>query len=139
MAAPRPPRRSDRWITPPVVCVALLCGAIVILGVVGAVAYLAARGLDAEPVLKLAGMAVAAVSSLGSFVLQLANRRTVAAAERNSGQLIGTQRALVAAHQDLADVVWDVHDALPRPVARHVAGEAATAVYDAAPSPPGRK
>src|SRR5215207_3316620 len=75
-AGPRPAlepvtRTSDRWMTPGVVVVLVLAGTVVCLGVLAAVTYLTARGFDPQPIVQLAGTLVAAVSSLGTFVVQL--------------------------------------------------------------------
>lgn len=83
----RPYRRSDRWVTPGVVCTAIVCGSLVVLGVAAMVAYLAARGVDAQPVVQLAGIAVGACGSAGTLVLQLVGRKTVAKIERRTGLL----------------------------------------------------
>lgn len=116
-------RRSDRWITPGVVVVLLLCGTLVVLGALGCLTYLAARGLDVDPVVKLAGALVGAVSGCVSLVLQLVNRRTTTKVERNTGHL--------------AAAVYDVADALPRPVARHAYPDTEWLDMSAAPGPRG--
>jgi hypothetical protein len=65
------------------------------------VAYLSARGVDPDPMLKTVGALVAAATSVGTLLLQLVNRQTVAKTERNTGVL--------------AAAVYDVADAIPRP------------------------
>jgi hypothetical protein len=115
-------RASDRWITPAIVVVLLLCGTLVVLAGIGSVAYLTARGIDPDPMLKLAGELLAAVSGTVSLVLQLANRRTTTKVERNTGRLEAA--------------VWDVHDALPRP-SRHAYPETAAVDMNVAPGPRG--
>jgi hypothetical protein len=99
---------SDRWVTPGVICTALLVGGAVVASVVGSVAYLTARGIDPDPLLKLAATLVGAVGSVGTFVLQLAQRTTAAKTERNTGVLVG-------AVDDLAAVVPAVLPAAPAP------------------------
>jgi 4-amino-4-deoxy-L-arabinose transferase-like glycosyltransferase len=70
-----------------VVCTALLVGGIVVLAVVAAVTYLTARGYDPQPVVQLAGTAVAALAAVGTFVQNLATRRTTTKVERHTGVL----------------------------------------------------
>jgi hypothetical protein len=114
-------RQSDRWITPGVVVAGLLCGTVALLGVAGCVTYLADRGVDPDPMLRLVAEVGGALSGLASLLLQLVNRRTTAKVERNTGVL--------------ASAVYDVADALPQPVARHAA-QPATAAYGKAPPGP---
>jgi hypothetical protein len=118
-------RSSDRWVTPGVVVAGLLCGSLVVLGIAGCVTYLAQRGIDPDPVLRLLAEVGAAVSGVGSLLLQLVNRRTTTKVERNTGVL--------------AAAVYDVADALPRPAAapRHAYPETAVADMKAAPAPRG--
>lgn len=80
-------RNSDRWVTPGVVMVGLTVGGVVCLAVVAAVAYLAARGVDPDPVLRLVASLVAAAGSLGTLLLQLVTRSTTAKTERQAGRL----------------------------------------------------
>lgn len=87
-------RDSDRWITPGVVIAFLVIVGILVLATIGAVTYLTDRGLNAEPLLKLVGIAVTAASSVGSFVLQLVTRKTVTKTERNTGVMAGAVDAL---------------------------------------------
>jgi hypothetical protein len=116
-------RSSDRWVTPAVVVSGLLCATVVVLGVAGCVTYLAQRGIDPDPVLRLLAEVGAAVSGVGSLLLQLVNRRTTTKVERNTGVL--------------AAAVYDVADALPRPVARHAADPPTAAYMEAPPGPRG--
>jgi hypothetical protein len=122
-------RNSDRLATPSVVITGLLVAGLLVGGTVAAVTYLTAQGLDPEPVFKLAGLAVTACASLGGFVLQLVNRTTIAKAEKNTG----TQAGHI---EQLASAVWEVADALPRPVppSRHAYEE--TLLRKTAPAPP---
>lgn len=113
-------RNTDRWVTPGVVVAALFVAGACILATIAAVAWLTARGLNPDPMLKLVGIAATALGSLGSFVLQLVNRRTVAKTERNTGLL--------------ANAVYDVADAMPRAMPRHAADD--TVQMGAAPAPP---
>jgi hypothetical protein len=78
-------RQSDRYITPAVVVALIVVGGLVVLGVFGACAWLTSIGRDPEPLVRLVGTLVAAATGLGTFVLQLANRATVAKTERNTG------------------------------------------------------
>lgn len=122
-------RNTDRLITPAVVVTFLIVGGVCVALTVAAVAYLTARGLDPDPMLKLIGALVAAVSSTGTLVLQLANNSRTAKTEKNTGQQANQIGVL-------ADAVYTVADALPRPVPRHSASP--TAPYtEAAPAPRG--
>lgn len=96
-------RSSDRWITPGVIIVGLLCATLAVLATIAGVAYLTARGIDPDPLLKLVVQAVTALGSLGAFVVTLATRRTATKTERNTGHL--------------TNAVLDVVDAMPRPTA----------------------
>lgn len=102
-------RRSDRWMTPGVAAVLVLCGTVVVLAVLAAVTYLTARGFDPQPVVQLAGSLVAAVAAVGNVVLQLINRRTQAKVERNTGVLAAN--------------VADTLDELDRERGRHASPE----------------
>jgi hypothetical protein len=96
-------RKSDRWLTPGVIIAALLVAGFTVASVVGSVAYLTARGIDPDPLLKLAGTLVAAAGSVGTFVLQLAQRAQNSKTERNTGVLAGNTGALVGAVGEVAD------------------------------------
>lgn len=123
-------RQTDRYLTPAVVVTLLLVAGTVILGTVGAVAWLTSLGRDPDPMLKLVGAWVAAGSSTITLVLQLANRATVAKTERNTGVL--------ATHTDaLASAVYEVADKMPQPVPRHAAADTAYIDMSAAPAPRG--
>jgi hypothetical protein len=94
-------RNSDRWVTPAVIVTGLLVAGGLCALLIAAVAYLSARGVDPDPMLKTVGALVAAATSVGTLLLQLVNRQTVAKTERNTGVL--------------AAAVYDVADAIPRP------------------------
>lgn len=93
-----PQYRSDRWVTPGVVVVFILAGAVVVLAVLAAVTYLTARGYDPAPIVQLAGTLLAAAGALGTFLQGLFNRRTITKVERNNGQL-------ASAVADVVDVI----------------------------------
>lgn len=78
-------RDSDRWVTPRVVVAGLAGGVLVVIAAIGAVTYLSAIHVDPAPMLKLAGVLAGGASGLLSLILQLAQRRTVAKIERNTG------------------------------------------------------
>jgi hypothetical protein len=88
-------------MTPAVVVTLLLVAGLIVCSTIGAVAWLTSIGRDPDPMLKLVGALVAAVTSTGGLVLQIANRATVAKTERNTGVL--------------ATAVYEVADAMPRP------------------------
>lgn len=90
---------SDRWVTPGVVIAGIVVGGLVVAVVAGGVTYLAALGIDPDPMLKLTAQLVGAVGSLGTLVLQLVGRTTATKTERNAGITAG--------------VVVDLVDALP--------------------------
>lgn len=117
-------RSSDRWITPGVVITGLLVAGVVVLGIAGMLTYLADRNVDPGPVLKLTGQVGGGLAGVLSLILQLVNRKSVTKTERNTGVL--------------ADAVFEVADALPRPVPRHAAEPPTVAAYmGAAPAPRG--
>ena len=116
-------RQSDRYVTPAVVVALVVVGGLVVLGVFGACAWLTSIGRDPEPLVRLVGTLVAAATGLGTFVLQLANRATVTKTERNTGVL--------------ASAVYEVADAMPKPVPRHAAYDDDTVQMSAAPAPRG--
>jgi hypothetical protein len=80
-------RNSDRWITPGVVIVVVLTGGALVALLITAVAWLSARGVDPDPMVKTVGALIAGAGSLGTLLLQLASRQTVAKTERNTGVL----------------------------------------------------
>lgn len=65
----------------------IVAGTVVVLAVLAAVTYLTARGFDPQPVVQLTGTLVAAATGVGTFLLNLAGRRTVAKVERQTGRL----------------------------------------------------
>lgn len=80
-------RASDRWITPGVIISAIISASVVVLGIGAGLVWLAYKGIDSDPVLKLVAQVVTAIGSLGTLLLQLANRQTAAKTERNTGLL----------------------------------------------------
>lgn len=88
-------RSSDRWVTPGVIVAGILTAGVVVLGIGAGVVYLTANGRDPDPILRLVAQIVTAVGSLGTLLLQLANRQTVAKTERNTG-LLAREVAYVA-------------------------------------------
>lgn len=103
-------RNSDRWITPGVIITGLLGATVCILATIAAVAWLTARGMDPQPMLQLVAVAVAALGSTGSFIVQLVNRRTTTKVERQAGRLANN----VA---DVVDIIKPpVRPAAPPPV-----------------------
>lgn len=123
------PYRSDRWVTPGVVVTLIVCVLLGLVSVVAAAAWLTSIGSDPGPMLEFVLQSIGGLTGSASLVLQLANRRTNTKTERNTGQ----QAAEIGA---LADAVYTVADALPKPVRRHEAP--LTAPYrEAAPAPRG--
>ena len=116
-------RQTDRYLTPAVVVTLLLAATVIILATIGAVAYLTARGIDPDPMLRLLAQVTGAVTGTATLVLQLANRATVAKTERNTGVL--------------ASAVYEVADKMPQPVPRHAASDTAYLDMSAAPAPRG--
>lgn len=109
-------RKSDRWVTPGVIIAALVTSGLVIAAVVAAVAYLAARGVDPDPMIRLVSEIATATSALGALILQLVGRITVTKVERNTGALYGAvtdalQNAQPAPANYAADVDVDVDPA----------------------------
>jgi hypothetical protein len=101
-------------VTPGVVCVAIVTAGAVVVAVALLVGYLAAAGVDPDPVIRLAAQVATGLGSLGTLALQLASRRTVAKTERNTGVM--------------ANALYEVADSLPtRLPARHAARDAASA------------
>lgn len=82
-----PERESDRWVTPRVIVAGMFLATVLVLAVIGSVTWLAAQGRDPDPMLRLVAQAVAAVGSVGTFLLQLTSRRTTAKVERQTGRL----------------------------------------------------
>jgi len=94
---PAPHRRdSDRWVTPAVVCTALVVAGVLVLSVVAAMVYLTVRGLDPDPMLKLTAQAGGAVAAVVNLWVSLASRATVTKTERNTGRLAARVDALEA-------------------------------------------
>lgn len=125
-------RSTDRWITPGVVIVGLLVAGALVALLIAAVAWLTVQGLDPDPMLKLIAAAVAAIGTLGNLGLNLATRASVGKTERNTGVLMNHTG-------ELTNAVYEVHDALPRPVVlpRHAADDTAQLDMSAAPGPRG--
>lgn len=85
-------RDSDRWVTPTVVVAGLMVAGVIVLATIGAVTYLSAIGRDPDPMLKLVAQVATAVGSLGTLLLQVTGRQTVAKVERNTGVLAAELR-----------------------------------------------
>lgn len=120
-------RNTDRLVTPAVVVTFLLVAGVVIVSTVAGVAWLTARGLDPDPMLRLLAQVGGAVFAAGTFVMQLANNARSAKTERNTTPLAPEGKpvdlaAELAAVQDaqhrMADALFEVADSMPRP-ARH--------------------
>lgn len=107
-------RTSDRWVTPGVIVAGLLVIGVVLLALIGVTAWLTREGIDISPMLQLMREWVTTVAAIGALVLQLANRSSVTKTERNTGL-----QAAQLGH--LAGAMYDVADAMPRPVPRHSA------------------
>jgi hypothetical protein len=118
-----PPFKSDRWVTPGVIIAFLVVAGLLIALVVAATAWLTSIGRDPEPLVRLVASLVAAAAGLGTFVLNLAGRRTATKTERNTGVGFGSVRAeldeVKRGQQAMAEALWDVADALPRPPGAH--------------------
>jgi hypothetical protein len=69
------------------VVVLIAAGTVVVLAVLAAVTYLTARGFDPQPIVQLVGTLVAAAASAGTFLLNLAGRKTQTATQRQVGRL----------------------------------------------------
>lgn len=113
-------RKSDRWLTPGVIIAALLVAGVLVAIVIGSVAYLTARGIDPDPMLKLAATLVGAAGGVATFVLQLAQRAQNSKTERNTGLLAGHAGALVNAVDELRATVPNLLP--PAPPATSAAG-----------------
>lgn len=122
-------RASDRWVTPAVIVAALLVVGVVLIALIGVTAWLTREGVDVDPMLQLMREWVTTVSAIGALALQLANRSSVTRTERNTGLQAGETRALAGA-------LYEVADALPRPVPRHAADDTVVDMR-AAPAPRG--
>jgi nitrate/nitrite transporter NarK len=116
-------RNTDRLVTPAVVVTFLLVAGVLVGLTIAAVAYLTARGLDPDPMVKLVASLVGAAGGLGTFVLQLANNSRTAKTERNTGVL--------------GNAVYELADALPRAAPARHAYEDTTVMQTAAPGPRG--
>lgn len=138
-------RNTDRLITPGVVVTFLIvagfCTALTIVGV----GYLTSRGLDPDPMIRLVVQVVGAAGAVFTAVLQLANNARSAKTERNTtplapdGKPVDLQAELAdvrGAQDRMADALYAVADALPRPVPRHSYPET-VATHGAAPAPRG--
>lgn len=112
-------RNTDRYLTPAVVVTLILVVGGVVATTVCAVAWLTVQGLDPDPMLRLLAQITAAATGTATFILQIANRATVAKTERNTGVL--------------ANAVYEVADAMPRAVPRHAAGDDTVAMTAAPP------
>lgn len=134
-------RNSDRLVTPGVVICFLVLVAGCVLATIYAVTWLTAHDRDPEPMLKLVGLAVTSAASAGGFLLQLVNRVTITKAERNNNELTREVAALNVTHREqtdrMASALYEVADALPRPVPRHALDETVVANMNAAPGPRG--
>lgn len=141
-------RNTDRLVTPAVVVTFLVGATLVVVATIAGVAWLTARGLDPDPMLRLLAQVGGAVFAAGTFVMQLANNARAAKTERNTstlapgGQPVDLQAELAdvrGAQDRMADAVYAVADALPRPVARHADPDNTRAMpaYGATPAPRG--
>jgi hypothetical protein len=128
------PYKSDRWITPGVVISGLVTAGVLVLATIASVTYLTDRGLDAEPMLKLVGVAMTAASSLGSLLLQLANRRTVTKTERNTGVLASAVHGVAEALDSAAPPPPPPTQLVARPAVPPVRSRHAYPETGAAPS-----
>ena len=103
--APYGPYASDRWITPGVIIAGILTAGVVVAVVAAGVTYLAARGVDPDPMLRLVAEVAGACGLIGNLLLTLTQRTTVAKVERNTGVLAGA----------VADVAATPAPAAPEP------------------------
>ena len=112
-------RASDRWVTPGVVVAGLLVAGAVTLGVTAALVYLVAIGRDPEPVLSMLAQVIGVITGPAMVALQLANRASIAKAERNTGTApaktaeLVEQRIYGAAHSPIDPMACPGHDAAP--------------------------
>lgn len=94
-AVTRDPRRdSDRYITPQVVCVALVVGGVLVLAVVGSMVFLTLRGLDPDPMLKFTAQVGGGLAAVMNLWVSLAGRKTTAKTERLAGATLRRVEAL---------------------------------------------
>lgn len=108
-------RKSDRWVTPGVIIAALITSGLVLAAIVAAVAYLAARGVNPDPMIRLVSEVATATSALGALILQLVGRITVTKVERNTGALYGAVTDVLqqSAQPAPGNYVADVADVEP--------------------------
>lgn len=130
-------RNTDRYVTPAVVVTGLLVAGGIVALLIGAVFLLQREGVDPDPMLRLIGEVVTAVSALGTLALTLANRATVAKTERNAGVAMTAAQA-VNAKVDHALWVDTGQGPLPPVPARHAADPPTGYINGAAPAPQGR-
>jgi hypothetical protein len=83
---PLPYSYADRLVTPATVIVGLVVGGALIAYVLHLTASLARAGVDAAPLFTLLGILVAALGSLGTFVVQLVKSAQQGRIERLAGQ-----------------------------------------------------
>lgn len=115
-----PARSSDRWATPLVFVALIFAGLVVVLAVLAAVTYLTVRGADPQPIVQLTGTLVAAVGSVGTFVVGLVSRRGQARVEREAGRLAtGTRSALEELERERGRHAGERGTAPAAPVGHH--------------------
>ncbi len=112
-------RNSDRWITPAVIVSLIFVAGVVVLGLAAGMVFLAARGVDPDPILRFVVEVTGTLGILVNVVLTMAGRSTQAKTERNTGVLAGRVG-------ELAEAV--------EPPARHAYAE--TRMQRSAPPPP---
>lgn len=98
-------RASDRYVTPGVIVAFLFLAAVVVCSLIGVVGYLTAIGRDPDPMLRLVAQVVGALTTTGTFILQLVGRSTVAKVERNTGLLASKVDTATEAAQEAASKV----------------------------------
>lgn len=125
-----PQRQSDRWVTPSTVIVGILTVGAVLALAIAAITWLTVQGVDPDPMLKLVAQIGGGVAGVLSLLLQFANRASTVKTERNTGVLMNHTG-------DIADAVYEVAGAIPRPVGRHLADDTVMQM-SAAPAPSGR-
>lgn len=134
-------RQTDRLLTPAVVMVALVLGAALVVVVIAAVTFLAARGYDPKPVVTLATAAGGAAVALVNLLVNLGARAGVAKVERTTGadlpQALNAQaaelfqlRSAIQEHHALLD------EALYEPPPPRHAADDATVIRPTAGKPP---